>query len=207
MTGTVNWPLPLGDPKELGLCRERLERVSRLMREFIDHRQIAGGITFLARHGRVAHAANHGLMDIENQKPMRADAIFRIYSMTKPVTVVAVLMLYEEGAFFLDDPIKKYLPDFANVLVKERQANGSEKLVPPRRDVTIHDLLTHTGGLTYEYFHEAEKAGMTLAEFIPGYCRVPLGSQPGERWIYGASNDQEIAIGAGASVWYRDDRH
>ena len=189
MTGTVNWPLPLGDPKELGLCPERLERVSRLMREFIDHRQIAGGITFLARHGRVAHAASHGLMDIENQKPMRDDAIFRIYSMTKPVTVVAVLMLYEEGAFFLDDPIKKYLPDFANVLVKERQADGSEKLVPPRRDVTIHDLLTHTGGLTYEYFHEAEKADITLAEFIPGYCRVPLGSQPGERWIYGASND------------------
>ena len=209
MSAKATWPLPVGNPAELGFSPERLGRVSRLMSDFIERRLIAGGVTFVARHGRVAHAASHGWMDLAKQMSMREDAIFRIYSMTKPITVVAVLMLYEEGAFFLDDPIKRYLPDFARVTVKERQADGGEKLVPPRRDVTIYDLLTHTGGLTYEYFHEAEKAGLTLTEFIPGCCRVPLACQPGERWIYGASNDVlgrlvEVVSGQSLDQFFRE---
>jgi CubicO group peptidase (beta-lactamase class C family) len=184
-----DWPLPMGSPSELGLCPSRLGRINRLMREFVDQRWIAGGTTLVARHGQIAHQASHGLMDVERCVPMRDDAIFRIYSMTKPITVVAGLMLYEECAFFLDDPIKKFLPEFGSVMVKERQPDGTEKLVPPCRDVTIHDLMTHTGGLTYDYIREAENVDIPLAEFIPGYCRVPLACHPGERWIYSASND------------------
>ena len=129
-------------------------------------------------------------MDVESSKPMREDALFRIFSMTKPVTAVATLMLYEEGAYLLDDPLKKFLPEFADVRVKEVGEDGVETLVPPIRDITIHDVLTHTAGFAYDFFHKVwPSGGLDLAEFSRQLAKEPLLAQPGQKWIYGASND------------------
>ncbi len=179
------------------------------MRRFVENRWLAGGITLVARHERLVHHECFGWMDVERNVPMRPDALFRIYSMTKPITSVAVLSLYEQGAFMLDDPLHAYLPEFATVKVRQAGPDGAEELVPPRRALTIHDLLTHTGGLTYEYVHEAAAAGRTLAEFVPEYCQRPLACHPGERWVYGASHDVlgrlvEVASGQSLDVFLQE---
>ena len=181
--------LPAADPSAYGLCPKRLRRVSTVMQSYIDRGLTAGGITLVTRRNRIVHYECHGLADTAKKKPMTKDTLFRLYSMSKPVTAVAVLMLYEETAFFLDEPVKKFLPEFSGLKVKQLKPDGSFILVPPHREVTIHDLLTHTGGLTYEGFDEAEERGMNLKKFVKHICRLPLTSHPGEKWQYSVSND------------------
>jgi CubicO group peptidase (beta-lactamase class C family) len=156
---------------------------------FITSRTVAGGITLAVRRGRIAHLKCHGLADAEQQKPMTEDAIFRIYSMTKPITAVAVLTLYEECRFFLDDPLKKYLPEYEQTRVRSHRPDEPELLMPPRRDITIHDVLTHTAGFTYDVVHDAENLGLNLAGFSQKFATVPLSHHPGIRWQYSASHD------------------
>ncbi|HJP32031.1 MAG TPA: serine hydrolase domain-containing protein [Candidatus Latescibacteria bacterium] len=189
MTSAAYWPLPTGEPEESGLCTRRLQRIHTVMEGFVSARTIAGGITAVARNGRLVHAACHGVMDAEQQIPMREDALFRIHSMTKPITTVAALMLYEECAFFLDDPLQQYLPAFADAQVATTREDGTEELVEPWRPITIHDVMTHTAGFTYDLVPKAPGRGWDLAAFVAQFARVPLIHQPGREWAYSASHD------------------
>ena len=172
-----------------GRTQQRLERVSDMMEKLVAERTIAGAITMIARRGRIAHLRCFGMQDVEQAVPMRDDALFRLYSMTKPITCVATLMLYEACAFTLQDPVSKFIPEFANVRVKVTKADGTTELVPPRRPVTIHDLLTHTGGLSYDLVYQVESLGLDNAGFQAAFCSVPLVCHPGEKWSYSASNE------------------
>ena len=143
--------LPAGKPESLGLSAERLERIGTAVQHDIDDKRIAGAVTLVIRHGRVAWFKSQGMMDHEASKPMRPDAMFRICSMTKPITSVAVMMLYEEGQFLLDDPVSKYLPEFKNPKVLVKRASGEPYSIPATKEITIRDLLRHTSGITYNW--------------------------------------------------------
>lgn len=183
------WPVERAEPEAVGLCSKRLGRVGDVARRFVDEGRAAGIISLVARRGRLAYLDCAGRMDIAGREPMRETAIFRIYSMSKPITSVAALMLMEEGRYLLSEPVKKFLPEFALLRVATTGADGREELVRPRRDVTIHDLLTHLGGLSYDCIHEARDGGRSLADFITEFCKRPLRHQPGQVWDYSASDD------------------
>src|SRR5262245_54424577 len=151
---------PRAKPDDVGISAERLQRIHELMQRHIDAANISGSVTLVARNGRIAHLEAQGLMDIETRKPMAADAMFRIMSMTKPVVGVAVLMLMEEGKVRLNDPVSKFIPEFKDLKVGvlqgtqpppapagERGALPRFYTVPAEREITIKDLLTHTSGL------------------------------------------------------------
>ncbi len=181
-----------------GLSLERLARIAPAMQAFVDRGQVAGVLTLVARRGEVAHEECFGLADLEAKAPMRPDTIFRIWSMSKPITCVAALMLWEEGAFALLDPVSQYLPEF-----KGMQVLGPSGLEPLRREVTVRDLFTHTSGLSYpdpqgspaerllwQSGVAAEAAGgEDLAQWLARICCVPLNCQPGSRFQYGHSHD------------------
>ncbi len=183
------WPIERTEPEAVGLCSKRLARVGDVTRRYVEEGRAAGIISLVARRGRIAYLNCVGRMNLGGREAMREDAIFRIYSMTKPITCVAALMLMEEGRYLLAEPVKKFLPEFADLRVAVPGPRGREKLVAPRRDVTIHDLMTHLGGLTYDCIYECREAGQSLAEFITAFCRRPLRHQPGEVWDYSASQD------------------
>jgi CubicO group peptidase (beta-lactamase class C family) len=176
-------------PEEIGLSASRLGRVDEMVRRWVDKGTVAGAITLVCRRGRIGHLACHGYLDLETRRPMREDAIFRIYSMTKIVTSVAVLMLLEEGRFLLTDDVSRFIPEFKDLRVAVTGADGQPELIRPRREVTLHDLLTHTGGLTYEGCREAVAYGKTLQQFVADFCKIPLCRHPGEAWNYSASVD------------------
>jgi len=141
--------IPTGKPESAGLSSERLERIGTVVQRDIDEKRIAGAVTLVIRRGHVAWFKSQGMMDREASKPMRPDAMFRICSMTKPITSVAVMMLYEEGRFLLDDPVSKYLPEFKNPKVLVKPAKGTTYSIPATKEITIRDLLRHTSGITY----------------------------------------------------------
>ena len=132
--------LPAGKPEALGLSSERLERIGAAVQHDIDDKRIAGAVTLVVRHGHVAWFKSQGMMDREAAKPMAPDAMFRICSMTKPITSVAVMILYEEGRFLLDDPVSKYLPEFKNPKVLVKPASGEPYSIPATKEITIRDL-------------------------------------------------------------------
>jgi CubicO group peptidase (beta-lactamase class C family) len=188
-------------PEQVGLSLERLKRIHELIDRRIESRDISGAVTLVARRGQVAHLEAQGLMDIETNKPMTKDAIFRIASMTKPVVGVAVLMMVEEGKIRLTDPVSRFIPEFKDLKVAVPQGNpgqgGGRGAAPPRfytvpveREITIRDLLTHTSGLVSGTISTAEaakiqrKPGDTLADYVPHLSQVPLEFQPGSRWSY-----------------------
>src|SRR5712691_8671572 len=184
-------------PEVVGMSSKGLRNVSRLVQGYIDERKLPGAISLVARRGRVVHFETYGNMDDERQKPMRADAIFRFYSMTKPIASVGLMMLYEEGRFQLDDPASKFIPEFADL--KVLGDDGSPRT--PAREMTVRDLLMHTSGLvgreTVSPVGEAyRKAGFkgadsegTLADMVQQLAQIPLQCDPGSRWIYGISTD------------------
>ncbi len=199
---TVAQELPVAKPEEVGLSSERLERIATVVQRDIDEQRIAGAVTMVIRHGRVAWFKAQGMMDKEENKPMHPDTMFRICSMTKPVTSVAVMMLYEEGYFLLDDPISKYLPEFKNPKVLVKPASGEPYVIPSTREITIRDLLRHTSGLTYNWdptlgpmYKDANVAhGLlqydgTLEESVKHLASLPLLFNPGERWEYSLGVD------------------
>src|SRR5262249_45958724 len=154
----------------------------------------------VARHGKLAYLDSAGLMDIEHEAPMRTDAVFRIYSMTKPITTVAVLQLVERGKLKLDDPVSKYIPPFAHVRVYVSGAAAHPTLAAPARPVTIASLLTHTAGLTYGVFGATpvdtlyRQANIldpdrTLAQFADTIGHLPLLFSPGTKWNYSMAMD------------------
>lgn len=185
----VNWPLDFVDPAAAGFDPQRLTRCDQLMQRFVDEQRCSGGVALVARGNRIAHLNRFGYLDLESKQPMRDDAIFRIYSMTKPITSTAVLMLLEEGRFLLDWPVSHFIPQFADLKVRETDEAGNEQLVDLKRPVSIHDLLTHTAGLTYDHVHPCIDDGQTLDTFIDRLCDTPLLGQPGEVWRYSEATD------------------
>jgi CubicO group peptidase (beta-lactamase class C family) len=196
--------LPKSNPEEVGLSAERLKRVHALVQRYIDQGEIAGAVSLVARRGRIAYFESQGVMDLESKKPMQNDAIFRLASMTKPVTSIAVMMLHEEGRFLLDDPVSKFLPEFKNPKVaianapNERELEGY-RMVPAEREITIRHLLTHaaglasgSGGATLELakkLRDARKPDEVLADYIRHLAALPLNFQPGTAWEYGPATD------------------
>ncbi len=191
-------------PESLGLSSGRLQRITASVEELIQKEQLAGAVTLVARRGQVAYFEATGWQDKENRVPMEKDTIFRIASMTKPITSVAVMMLYEEGHFRLSNPIAKFIPEFSNstVLNTEGETEGDTQVVNARRGITIHDLLTHTSGLTYQsdpligpkYYEAGITHGIiedpgTIGDSIKKLAGVPLLHHPGERFTYGLSAD------------------
>lgn len=192
-------PLPAAAPEELGFSTGRLARLSAVIAREIGHGRLPGAVVLIARRGRVALFESFGRRDAAADSPMTKDAIFRIYSMTKPVTSVAAMMLWEEGRFLLSDPIAKYLPDLARPEVAV-EGRGELELEPMRRAITIQDLLRHTSGLTYEFrgtgpVHKMYMSAkvysraQSSADQVATLGKLPLLHQPGTRWEYGRSTD------------------
>jgi len=194
--------IPSATPEQVGLSSERLARVDQVFSAYADEGRLAGAVGMVIRHGKVAWVDSWGMRDVAAGDPMEAGDIFRIYSMTKPITSVAVMMLYEEGLFFLDDPVGRYLPELANLPVaKLAEATGPDDIPTERanRQMTIRDLLRHTSGLTYGSFSNTavdqayRQAGVgseaTLAELVTDLGKMPLMYQPGTTWNYSLSVD------------------
>jgi CubicO group peptidase (beta-lactamase class C family) len=199
-----NMGLPAVPPEEVGLASSRLAHIRAAMSRYVAQKQIPGAIALIARHGKIAYQESFGMADSESGKPMRLDTIHRIYSMSKPITSVAVMMLYEEGKFQLNDPVALYLPEFARmqVGVEEKDPQTGQavlKTVPARRPITIRDLLRHTAGLTYgvfgdtlvdrEYRKTKGLMDQNLSAFVTQLARLPLLYEPGTRWNYSLSVD------------------
>ena len=194
--------LPTAKPEAVGLSSERLERIGKVVQRDIDDKRIAGAVTLVIRRGHVTWFEAQGAMDREANKAMRPDAMFRICSMSKPITSVAVMMLYEEGFFLLDDPISKYLPEFKNPKVLVKPATGEPYSIPATKEITIRDLLRHTSGLTYQWNADLgstyQKANVasgvlqydgTIEESVKRLAALPLLFNPGDRWEYSLSVD------------------
>ncbi len=187
-------------PRSVGLLPERLAEITALMQKHVDEEKLAGAVAAVARRGKVAYLESVGKRDIENNVDMSADTIFRIASMTKPITSVAVLILYDDGLIRLTDPVSKYIGEFdrPTVLASGQRRNN----IPAKRKITIKHLLTHTSGLTYHWDTQLgpfyKDAGIThgliqddsvLAEKMKKLARVPLLHHPGEKWTYGLGVD------------------
>ena len=187
-------------PEKVGLSSARLERINTLMQNYVDEEKLAGVVTMVARRGEVAHFERFGVMGIESNKPMQLDTIFRIYSMSKPITSVSVMMLYEEGRFQLNDPVSKYIPEFKEIKVFVKKTADGLELADLEREITIRDLLSHTAGLGYgwnddppfdEIYREADLFNRegTIKDLVEKLTKLPLLYQPGTKWHYSVSVD------------------
>lgn len=194
--------LPAAKPESVGLSSDRLERIGSVVQHDIDEKRIAGAVTLVVRHGKVAWFKSQGMMDREAGKTMTTDAMFRICSMTKAITSTAAMMLYEEGKFLLDDPVSKYLPEFKNPKVLVKPAKGDPYTIPAKDEITIRDLLRHTSGLTYQWNEDLgsmyEKANVpsgllpydgTIGDGVKNLAALPLLFNPGERFEYSLGVD------------------
>ena len=191
------------EPEEVGFDAQRLQRVDTHFRRYVDDGRLAGWTVAVARRGRVAMLAHYGLADIEAQRPVADDTIWRIYSMTKPVTSVAVMMLYESGLLELTDPVARYIPAFADMRVYRGGAAANPGTVPASEPMRVWHLLTHTAGLTYGFHHahavdEIYRAkgfefgtplGMDLAAACDAWAAMPLLFEPGAEWNYSVATD------------------
>ena len=203
--------LPSAKPESVGLSSERLERIAGAVQQNIDAKRVAGAVTLVVRRGKVAWFKAQGMQDREAGKPMPADAMFRICSMTKPITTVAAMMLYEEGKFLLDDPVSKYLPEFKDMKVLVKPAEGPRYTIPATKEITVRDLMRHTSGLTYNWNEDLgamyEKANVasglfqydgTIADSTRNIAGLPLLFNPGEKWEYSLAVD---VLGRLIEVW------
>jgi len=187
-------------PEEVGFAQQRLARINHKMHAYVDEQKLAGISTLIARRGKVAHFEHVGMANIEERTPISAETIFRIYSMSKPITSVAALMLLEEGRFQLNDPVAAYLPEFK----ESRVLDATGMLVPMAQPMTIRHLFTHTAGLSYGFdqnflidtLYQQQVWGpiganpdLTLAEWIGAIARMPLAYQPGTRYRYSVATD------------------
>jgi len=193
--------MTLAKPESVGFSSERLERLHALMQQTVDHKELAGAVTILARHGKVVDYRVYGVKDVASNSPLTKDAIFRNFSMTKPMTGVAMMQLYEQGKWLPSDPIAKFIPEFAHLKVFKGADNaGNMILEDPIHPPTMQELMTHTAGFTYGFFgntlvdKEYQKAGVmqsskTLQEMIDKLAKLPLAYQPGTKWVYSLSMD------------------
>ena len=177
------------------------KRLDAGMKGLVDDGKLAGIVTLMARHGKAVHFTAHGKRDIRAAEPMTRDSIFRIYSMTKPVTAAAMMMLYEEGKWRLDDPVSRYIPAFAKLQVYLGEASdGTLEVEDARRSMTMRELMTHSGGLAYGLVgtHAVDRLfvkanllnpAVPLQAMVDGIAGLPLLAQPGTRWSYSIGAD------------------
>lgn len=189
------------DPEDVGMSSAGLANVSQLVQGYVDDGKYPGAICLVARRGKVVHSVTYGDMDVERGKPMRPDTIFRIFSMTKPIASVALMTLYEEGRFQLDDPASKFIPELADVKVFDGGTADDYQVREPARRMTVRDLLMHTSGLAAfngrspvgELYRRAgiraAESESTLAAMVTKLGSIPLQADPGAQWIYGISTD------------------
>lgn len=207
-------------PESVGMSSERLERIRPIMQNYIDQGQLAGITTMITRRGKIVHQETVGVLNLNTGEALEADSLFRIYSMTKPIVSVALMQLYEQGKFQLDDPVAKYLPAFKDVEVLEDGVRVKAKHAP-----TIREVMSHTAGFTYGIFGNSEvdklyraalyqpkRMGMAvsnLEEMVDKMGSLPLLYQPGERWVYSLSADVvgrliEVLSGQPLDVYLRE---
>ncbi|HTW19812.1 MAG TPA: serine hydrolase domain-containing protein [Mycobacteriales bacterium] len=200
------------DPAEVGLDPERLERINRHFARYVDDGRLPGVQITVSRRGRIAHLWTYGSADIEAGRAVETDTIWRIYSMTKPITSVAAMMLYEEGAFELTDPISRWLPEFAQPRVYVGGPASKPMTVPATEPIRVWHLLTHTAGLTYAFhrvhvtdeiyrnagFDISDSHGLDLAGCVAAWAALPLAFQPGAEWLYSVATD---VLGRLVEVW------
>lgn len=214
--------LPTAKPEAVGLSSSALARIAPLMQSYVDSGKIAGAVAVVARHGRVVYVQSVGMADIASGRAMSSTALFRIASMTKPITAVAVMRLIEDGKVRLDDPVSKFIPRFAAVRVYAGGGAAHPTLIAPKRAITIQDLLTHTAGLTYGFFgnspvdsiymasNDVMNSAQTLAQFADSIAGLPLMFSPGERWNYSMALDvlgRVVEVAAGVPFdRYLDER-
>lgn len=190
------------DPADVGLDEKALDRLDQFFAHYVDEGRLPGFLVSVARGGRVAHLGLHGRRDVAAGLPVEADTLWRIYSMTKPVTSVATLILVEEGRLSLDDPVAEHLPAFADTRVYESGEGADMVTRPAEQPLLVRHLLTHTGGLTFAFYHShpvdalyrqarlesSVVPGSTLAETVDVYASLPLQFEPGTQWNYSVSS-------------------
>ncbi len=194
--------MQISTPEAAGMSSARLERITPVMESFVRDNRLPGIMTLLQRRGQIVHLGKFGLMDIEAGKPMQEDALFRIYSMTKPIVSVAAMLLFEEGRLSLTDPVATFIPAFARTKVCVGSGVLGLQLADQHPPMTIHHLLTHTAGLSYGWAHDSpveelyRQAGLTarsrdsaLPELIERLASIPLLFQPGTAWRYSLATD------------------
>jgi CubicO group peptidase (beta-lactamase class C family) len=196
--------LPSAKPEQVGLSTERLNKVTAMLKADVEKGVIPGAILLVARHGKIAWFDTVGTRNPETRAPMTRDSIFRIYSMSKPITSVAAMVLFEDGKFNLSEPVSKYIPQLGGLKVGVEKSDGDGKatleLVPAQRNMTIQDLFRHTSGLTYGFFGNTLVKKMYVdtkvwndypsnAELVDRLAKLPLASQPGTVWDYSHSTD------------------
>ncbi|MBN7797309.1 serine hydrolase domain-containing protein [Parahaliea mediterranea] len=195
--------MDLVNPETVGLDPRQLERIGEHWRRaYLEPGKIPGCITLIARAGKVCYLDVAGRRDIARDQPMTEDTVFRIYSMTKPVTSLALMQLYERGLFSLDDPVHRFIPAFRDLRVRKAGSFPLFETVPCQRPMSVRDLLTHTSGLTYDFLRESNidyayrklqvgnpKPGYTAADMVAELAQLPLEFSPGERWNYSLATD------------------
>lgn len=203
---TQGQPLPTGKPEDSGISAARLARIDQMMQEHVNKKMIPGAVVLLMRNGKVVHQKAFGFKDVESQAALKTNDIFRIASQTKAITSLAIMMLWEEGKFLLDEPISKYVPEFRNpkVLKQVRWADTTYTTIPAKGEITFRHLLTHTSGIDYASIGSQEftaiyaKAGvpsgigntnMVLADKMKVLGTLPLKHHPGENYTYGLNTD------------------
>ncbi|MFT7287834.1 MAG: CubicO group peptidase (beta-lactamase class C family) [Halieaceae bacterium] len=187
------------EPTELGFSATRLARIDAKMHDAVENGVMVGGEGLIARRGKVVYRSRWGLANRESKQALAADSLYRIYSMSKPITAVALLMLYEEGHFLLGDPIAKYLPELTNLQLVRENPDGTQSPLAPQQQPTIRDLLRHSAGMSYGVFGNSvadrayRKADLfgspTLGEFTERLGQLPLLYEPGTRWHYSVAVD------------------
>jgi CubicO group peptidase (beta-lactamase class C family) len=214
--------LPRARPETVGMSSERLARIPPALRGFVQHGTVAGIVTLVARRGRIVALDSAGYRDLQSRSPMRSNTVFRIASMTKPVTSVATMILVEDGKLRLGDPVSTFIPEFAEVKVSAggRGPGGKpDSLVPAKRPITVRDLLTHRSGLVYGFIDTSEvgdayraagvldgvggEAVPTMVENVRRLAAQPLAFQPGREWRYGLSSDvlgRVVEVASGISL-------
>ncbi len=214
---------PQADPAEAGLDKERLARIDRHFARYVDDGRLPGWLLTVSRRGRLVHVSRYGMRDVEAGLPVETGTLWRIYSMTKPVTSVAAMMLYEEGAFELTDPVSAFIPSFAGARVYAGGSDLKPVTVPATEPVRIWHLLTHTAGLTYGFhrcdavdaiyrnagFEWAAPRGLDLAGACDAWAAMPLLFQPGTEWNYSVATDVlgrvvEVASGQSLDRFFAD---
>jgi CubicO group peptidase (beta-lactamase class C family) len=208
---------PEADPAEAGFDKERLARIDQHFARYVDDGRLPGWLLTVSRHGRLVHVSRYGLRDMEAGLPVETGTLWRIFSMTKPITSVAAMMLYEEGAFELTDPVSAFIPSFAGVRVYDGGPPIKPQTVPATEPVRIWHLLTHTAGLTYGFhylhpvdamyrnagFEWASPPGLDLAECCDAWASLPLLFQPGAEWNYSVATDvlgRVVEVASGQSL-------
>jgi CubicO group peptidase (beta-lactamase class C family) len=218
----IGQSLPKSTPAESGLSAEKLDKIMQMLRDDTAKNLVPGAVLLVARHGKVAYFEAAGVLDPGTKAPMTTDAIFRIYSMSKPITSVSAMTLFEEGKIALSDPVSKYIPAFKNmkVIVTKTDASGAKttELVDATRQMTVEDLMRHTSGITYGFFGAGpgkkayNDAGVlagdyTNAEFAERIAKLPLSYQPGTTWDYSHSTDilgRIVEVASGKTLYEID---